>query len=537
MKTLFSLTFMLIISTSVMAQNQSDGLVDPIISFPIGPQFGGQEIFRFQPGIVTQLQTGSSFDFTSSQWFSIGNLDTALLPPPLTGTNEVFGLRFQLPSKSLILGYQDISDTNPRLQWIGQEEGIGDLEFRVADDFMSTNSDLVATMRSDTGTVFAQQNISDFDDAKVGVFNPNFDKSLEIWQEVQSSNRTYGVDVVNLSEAPENYGYNIEMGGSSDQNFGFNAIMNGNTSNSFGVRSEFTGQAGRAWGFNTNISGSVSFRWGVQARASGDGVSNIGVSGIAAGASNNIGIYGAVPVDANGDSLNPGDLAGFFEGDVTVTGIFTSSDKKLKKNINEINNALESLWQLQPKTYEFIKTNKKVLPRGQQYGFIAQELEEVFPELIKNVKKPVFDKEGNITEFFEYKSVNYIPLIAVLTASIQELSKEVEDLKATNNSYLVYSDRLTSEEQKRLESLAYKLEQNYPNPFSGKSVIEYSLPDNEKDASIMVFDLNGGLIKTFNLKEKSGQIIISSEDFKSGMYLYSLVVRNDEIMTKKMIVR
>jgi hypothetical protein len=149
----------------------------------------------------------------------------------------------------------------------------------------------------------------------------------------------------------------------------------------------------------------------------------------------------------------------------------------------------------------------------------------------------VFDKEGNITEYFEYKSVNYIPLIAVLTASIQELSKEVEDLKATNNSYMVYSDRLTSDEKNRLQSMAYKLEQNYPNPFSGKSIIEYSLPDNEKNANIMVFNLSGGLIKTFNLKEKSGQIVINSEDFKPGMYLYSLVVRNDEIMSKKMIVR
>jgi hypothetical protein len=137
----------------------------------------------------------------------------------------------------------------------------------------------------------------------------------------------------------------------------------------------------------------------------------------------------------------------------------------------------------------------------------------------------------------EYKSVNYIPLIAVLTASIQELSQEVEQLKATNNTYMVYSDRLTSEEKKRLESMAYKLEQNYPNPFNGKSIIEYSLPEDEQNASIMIFDLTGGLLKTINLQDKSGQIVISSDEFKPGMYLYSLVVRNDEIMTKKMIVQ
>jgi len=538
MKRLQLLTFILMLSALSFGQNQSAGqVINPIFN-PITQQFGGQEIFRFQPGLVTQLQSGSLFDFSSSQWFSIGTLNTALLPTP--GNQRVFGLRFQLPRKALLFGYQDIGDINPRIQWNGLEPGsfLGDLEFRVADNFNNTNSKLVATMRNDGGTVFAENGLSNFDDAKVGILNTKFDKSLEILLELSSQNPTFGVDVFNNSSSPENYGFNSRVRGiAAIQSFGYSALVEGTSERNFGYFALVNGTAINNTGLRAIVSGNASVKFGVDALAQGEATINFGVKGIARDASTNFGIYGIVQTDSNGDSLNPGDFAGFFEGDVEVTGLFSSSDRKLKTDIVDIQNGFDDVMSLKPRMYEFIKTDKKVLPSGLQYGFIAQELEEVFPELIKEVKKPVFDKEGNITEFFEYKSVNYIGLIAILTASVQELSQEVERLKETNNAYVVYSDQLDAEELKKLEALAYKLEQNYPNPFQGKSVIEYSLPDFEKDASILVFDMTGKLLKEFKLREKSGQIEINSRDFEPGIYLYSLVSNNNEVITKKMIVK
>ena len=490
MKTFLLITMALIFSYIGFAQNnQSFNGVLSSINIPIPQQFGGQEIFRFQPGLVTQLGAGStSFNF-NQQWFSIGELNT--------GSQMVYGLRFQLPNKSLTFGYQDTSDVNPRIQWIGQEESLGDLEFRVANSFTTTTSDLVATMFNDSRTLFGLDNpsfppIFTFSDSKVGIFDLRFDKALKILQDIEESeNPTYGVDVFSQTTAPEIYGYNATISESSeaDQIFGYNASIEGESGENHGFRANVQGTASRSFGFRTRVIGNASSRYGVFAISDGENGSNFGVFGSAQNASTNYGIYGIVPTNSNGNSQNPGDFAGFFEGDVEVTGNFAvTSDRKFKENIKDIDSAIESLNNLMPRTYNFIDTNKIVLSQGKQYGFIAQELEEIFPELIKEVKKPVFDNEGNITEYLEYKSVNYIGLISVLTASIQELSKEVEDLKATNNSYLVYSDRLSSEEQKRLESLAYKLEQNYPNPFNGKSIIEYSLPDDEQNASIMVLD-------------------------------------------------
>ena len=50
------------------------------------------------------------------------------------------------------------------------------------------------------------------------------------------------------------------------------------------------------------------------------------------------------------------------------------------------------------------------------YGFIAQEFEKVYPNLVKNSE-------------MGYKTVNYIELIPVLVSKIQDLNKEIQELK------------------------------------------------------------------------------------------------------------
>lgn len=78
------------------------------------------------------------------------------------------------------------------------------------------------------------------------------------------------------------------------------------------------------------------------------------------------------------------------------------------------------------------------LPEGEQFGFLAQDLEEVFPNLVhkqKHIENPTEKKEDIITK--EYNSVDYMSLIPVLTKALQEqqvmieeLKKEVEELKS-----------------------------------------------------------------------------------------------------------
>jgi len=130
-------------------------------------------------------------------------------------------------------------------------------------------------------------------------------------------------------------------------------------------------------------------------------------------------------------------LAGFFQGDVTVTGTFTNpSDAKLKTDIISIAitgkksgiSTLEKIAQLSPKSYVYAEKYKKImnLPSSKQNGFVAQELQAIFPEL---VKKNIYRRSSNKDAQVEFLGVNYLGLIPILTAGIQELSQENDELK------------------------------------------------------------------------------------------------------------
>jgi hypothetical protein len=78
--------------------------------------------------------------------------------------------------------------------------------------------------------------------------------------------------------------------------------------------------------------------------------------------------------------------------------------------------------------------------------------------------------------------------------------------------------------------------QNKPNPFNKQTVIDYNVVE-EGSASILVFDMNGKLLKTIPVKiPGKGSITINANDFNPGMYYYSLIVNDKEVDTKKMIL-
>jgi hypothetical protein len=94
------------------------------------------------------------------------------------------------------------------------------------------------------------------------------------------------------------------------------------------------------------------------------------------------------------------------------------SDKRLKKNIQPLNNVLASLLNLNTYTFEYNRSQfpNYGLPKGYHFGFMAQELQKDFP----NVVVPFRDG---------YFAVNYTEMIPVLTKAIQEQQKEIDALK------------------------------------------------------------------------------------------------------------
>ena len=143
-------------------------------------------------------------------------------------------------------------------------------------------------------------------------------------------------------------------------------------------------------------------------------------------------LYSAVASGCGGTKY-----AGYFSGNVYVSGTLTqTSDASKKSNIQPMNSALGIISQLQPKTYNYKFDEDLALPEEKQYGFLAQELEQVLPTLVKNVdvlhneevdanKKGTDenDLEVEATEpvsVGEIKTVNYIALIPILVKGMQE---------------------------------------------------------------------------------------------------------------------
>jgi hypothetical protein len=110
------------------------------------------------------------------------------------------------------------------------------------------------------------------------------------------------------------------------------------------------------------------------------------------------------------------------DGNLTVKGdivAYASSDRRLKDEIIPISNPIEKINSIGG--YSFVWNNKKQdIYKGKDYGVIAQEIEEILPELV--------DTREN-----GYKSVKYDKLVSLLIEGIKELSLEVKELKEKIN--------------------------------------------------------------------------------------------------------
>jgi hypothetical protein len=181
--------------------------------------------------------------------------------------------------------------------------------------------------------------------------------------------------------------------------------------------------------------GTPAFAYGVWGEASDNATSvNYGGYFLAANATgSNYAVYG----DALGIGGAPGPgvptgptFAGFFNGDVYITNTYGPSDQKLKQNIRTLDGAVGLLMQLNPKIYSYRQAEfpSMALPSGKQYGLLAQEVESVLPELVKENRLPAkFGEDGQmLSPAVDFKSLDYEELIPILVRAIQEQQAQIE---------------------------------------------------------------------------------------------------------------
>jgi len=107
-------------------------------------------------------------------------------------------------------------------------------------------------------------------------------------------------------------------------------------------------------------------------------------------------------------------------GDISATGsVYSSSDENLKDNIQILEDPLARISRLKGVTFSWNESAPKGARGKNQIGVIAQDVEKVFPELVKK------DEEGML-------SVNYMGLIPVLIESVKVQQTEIELLREEN---------------------------------------------------------------------------------------------------------
>ena len=129
-------------------------------------------------------------------------------------------------------------------------------------------------------------------------------------------------------------------------------------------------------------------------------------------------------VNSSGDSINvltpTSDTYSnvYIPGDLYVDGnIISPSDIYLKENISTINeDKTNKLMNLLTKEFTFKDDPRKQI----HYGFIAQDFEVEYPELV--FTKP--DKNLN-----NIKAINYLEIVPLLVNKIQLMQKEIDELK------------------------------------------------------------------------------------------------------------
>jgi hypothetical protein len=128
---------------------------------------------------------------------------------------------------------------------------------------------------------------------------------------------------------------------------------------------------------------------------------------VSSGTSSSVGINkvasGSYTLDVSGNAN--------FTGSVTANSFNATSDYRIKENIIKLNNEF-TVDGLVPVKYQ-LKDSKK-----ESIGFIAHELQEVYPFLVEG------EKDGPVTQ-----SVNYSGLIPIIVREIQELKKEILSIK------------------------------------------------------------------------------------------------------------
>lgn len=253
------------------------------------------------------------------------------------------------------------------------------------------------------------------------------------------------------------------------------------------------------------------------------------------------------------------------EGDAAKTGDaywYGTSDKRLKTNIESLENSAEKFMNIKFYSYEYKRTGKV------RYGIMAQEVKDDFPHSVGT-----FWEGGE--EYYAFNPNNLIftgmkviqenskeiieqdQQIRTLEAENQDLTvqlaaqqREIEAIKAALAELGIDFPRATPKEVPsesviptipiRIENDSPELQQNIPNPAHKSTTIPYYLSEGTQSATLLIRDMTGRTIAKHTLPAQKGvgkiEVNIEDTQLRGGTFTYSLYINENLIDTKKMVL-
>ncbi|MCG3165854.1 MAG: hypothetical protein POELPBGB_01629 [Bacteroidia bacterium] len=252
-------------------------------------------------------------------------------------------------------------------------------------------------------------------------------------------------------------------------------------------------------------------------------------------------------------SAGTGNDVGFDANGVLID--LTSSSMHFKENIEDLEFNQAGFMSMRPVSFNW----KEVYGGSLDVGFIAQEVAESFAPLADIRFKHIYLPDGSVlrdssgmavidSSQVEPYGVKYhkLPVYLFMLAKEQqstiiELTERIDQLQTMVESccsqpHYRVGDEPVETTPDRVGTLnEFVLLQNDPNPFADYTDIRVSLPETAKNASLLIVDMKGTVVRNIQLEGRSETVRVYSSDIGKGIFTYFLLNEGNVVASRKMV--
>lgn len=224
---------------------------------------------------------------------------------------------------------------------------------------------------------------------------------------------------------------------------------------------------------------------------------------------------------------------------IQVANVYNYSDARAKENIQPLSMGLNTILSLRPVSYNWKQEPSQAIAttasidssndlhgaaygpiedEQTQYGFLAQEVENVIPDAVKT------DEEG-------HKMINYTAIIPMLVQAIQEMQSTIEaqaqkiDLLSNGAVASAYASNADN-----------KIIGCNPNPANGNVTITTKLQDETSSGQLVISSMTGNREKTFAVSCGMPSVTENVSSLNAGIHIVSLYVNGKLADSQRLIV-